>query len=207
MIPVMAGRIKLFQSVQKYHRTMGIVRLQPNQRWLTFNARNLIFLASFAHLFLITVGFSIFYAKTTMEYGTGYYAYISETGSTTYFLIQMWQINNFFKLIEHFQEFVEKSECAFENNDTKIDFFLPIRRSQCTNYVQWFEWKNRASKSHHSSLFGLGFDIRSCGSATNSNDYQLFLLWDGRKIVLFGIFPIVSLFLSTFHLTALIWMK
>lgn len=106
---IMAGKIKLFQSVQKYHQTMGIFQLQPNQKWLTFNARNLLFLMSFAQLIVAPIAFSIFHAKTTIEFGSCYYAYISEIGSAIYFLIQMWQINNFCELIEHFEEFIEES--------------------------------------------------------------------------------------------------
>lgn len=125
----MAGRIKLFQSVQKYHRTMGIYQLQPNQRWLTFNSRNLLFLVSFIQMLVTTIGFSIFHAKTTIEYGACYYAYISEIGSTTYFLLQMCQITNFSKLIEHFEEFIEESKYALPCMSFVISIFFSSKTS------------------------------------------------------------------------------
>lgn len=102
-------KIQLFQSVQRYHRAMGIYHLQPNQHWLTFNSRNLLFLMSFVQLTAATIAFSIFHAKTTIEFGTCYYAYMAEIGTIVYFFIQMRQINHFAELIEHFQEFIGKS--------------------------------------------------------------------------------------------------
>lgn len=112
----MASKIKLFQSVQKCNRSMGIYPhpSKSNRKW-TFNAINLIFLIGFAQMTITSAAFSFFQAESTIEYGGCFYIAITETGSTSYYLIQMWQINNLLKLIEQFEDFIENSEFCFHS--------------------------------------------------------------------------------------------
>lgn len=105
----MADRIRLFQSVQTYLQTVGIDRLQPNQHWLKFNFRNLSFLIGYAHLACTTFLFIVYRAETIIEYGTSFYACETEIAILMDFLCLMRQVENIHKLIEHCENFIEKS--------------------------------------------------------------------------------------------------
>lgn len=107
----MADGMQLFQNAQKYNRSMGIHPNQSAQRW-SFNAINLIYLIGFLQMSIGTIVYSIFQAKSTIEYGACFYAYTTESTSATYYLIDIWKINTISMLIEHFQAFIEQSKLA-----------------------------------------------------------------------------------------------
>lgn len=109
LFATMASKIKLFQSVEKYNRSMGVRPRQPNQKW-TPNTINLIFLISFAQLAIGSTAFLIYREKSTFEFGACFYDCATQTSIFTLYLIQMWQITNILRLINHFEEFIEKSK-------------------------------------------------------------------------------------------------
>lgn len=106
----MTNKIKLFQSVQKYNHTMGIRPHRPNQRWPLNITMNLIFLIGFAQMAVEAAAFLIYREKSTFEFGGSFYAVVTEACTSTFYLVQMWQITNISKLIKHFEEFIEKSK-------------------------------------------------------------------------------------------------
>lgn len=106
----MAGSIKLFQHLQRYYyKAMGIFLPQSNQK-CSPNWRNLFTAFFIAELFFAAFAFLLFKAKTTFEYGTNFYASISESCCLSYFFIQYRQMPNIAKLIESCEKFIEKSE-------------------------------------------------------------------------------------------------
>lgn len=117
----MASEIKLFRSVQEYNRAMGIYPRHSNQKW-SFNAINLFFLIGFAQMGIGAAAYSFFQAKSTIEYGGCFYSYTTESAIASYYLIQMWQINNISRLIEDYQAFIEKSKHSGHEKMDTIDF-------------------------------------------------------------------------------------
>lgn len=106
----MAGSIKLFQHLQNhYYQAMGIYLPQPNQQ-CSPNWRNLSTVFFIGQLFIAALFFLLFKAKSTFEYGTNFYASISESCCLSYFFIQYCQMANISKLIESCEEFIENSE-------------------------------------------------------------------------------------------------
>lgn len=105
----MAEGIKLFQSARKYNRSMSVYQHQSNQRW-SFNAIKLVYLIGFAQMGIGTMVYSIFQAKSTIEFSACFYAYTTESASATFYLIDILKINSISMLIEHFQAFIEKSK-------------------------------------------------------------------------------------------------
>lgn len=106
----MAGRIKLFQHLQRYYfQAMGIFLSQSNQK-CSPNWRNLSTAFFIAQLFLAAFAYLLFKANSTFEYGTNFYVSISESCCLSYFFIQYRQMPKISKLIESCEEFIEKSE-------------------------------------------------------------------------------------------------
>lgn len=101
--------MKLFQSVQKYYRTLGVYAPQSNQNY-AFNWRNLVVLFALTQGFIFTMAFCLLQAKTVREYGDSFYVSVTEFADAIYFLSNIWKMRKFFKLIEQFENFIEKSK-------------------------------------------------------------------------------------------------
>lgn len=190
----MTGEIKLFQSAQKFNRSMGIYPRHSNKKW-SFNAINLVYLIGFAQMSIGTMVYSIFQAKTTIEFGACFYAYTTESTSATYYLIDMWKINNISLLIEHFQAFIEKSKVAHvwhvfckKNYSFHLKSAFPFKfvlfRSERTGGVRKIEWKNRIRQQNNPLWLG-GFNSARCRATGSLCDRrEFFLLWPWKWFVL-----------------------
>lgn len=112
----MAGQLKLLQLTQKVYQDMGTYPLQSNQNWRSINWRNIFILFSFIQMFIFSLAFLIFEAKTIIEAGTCFYAVITEICCSIFYLIHMWKTQKILKLIENFEIFIEKCK--------RISFFF-----------------------------------------------------------------------------------
>lgn len=106
---MMAGRIRLFRTLLEYNRTMGIYSHQSNQKW-PLNSMNWIFVIAFAKLFITTLAFFLFKAKSAVEYSWSFYIFTTETTTISYYLVQIFQITNTMALIEKFEIFIQESK-------------------------------------------------------------------------------------------------
>lgn len=105
----MAGRIRLFRSVRKFQRTMGVYSTKPNQR-APFNYRNLFILSCYTQLTIPSTLFLVFKAKSFKDYADCFYAISTAFACGSHLIQQMLHITNFEKLTKKFEEFIEQSE-------------------------------------------------------------------------------------------------
>lgn len=105
----MAGSIQLFQSIQKFYRTLGIY---PDPQSNLFNYRNLF--AIFCYLLngISALAYFLLEANTISEYGATFFTFISEVYILYFLFVQMWQMPNILKLIASFEKFIEESKRA-----------------------------------------------------------------------------------------------
>lgn len=108
---IMTGSVQLFQAIQNYHQTLGICQPQPNASH-PINWRMLVVFFCFAEQIASATVFFLTEAKTVLDYGCSFYTSISMVYCVYYFLILIQRTPQIFQLIEHFQEFIEQSECS-----------------------------------------------------------------------------------------------
>lgn len=107
----MAGQLKLkmFQSLRKYFQILGTYSPGPDESRL-FNLKNIFTLFCYIQLFISAVAFTLFKAKTVIEFGLNYYGYMTELLCVFVISTQIYQMNNILKLIEDCEDFIEKSK-------------------------------------------------------------------------------------------------
>lgn len=109
----MADKIKLFESVQKHNRSMGVyLHHKPNSddpEW-SLNAKNLFVPTIAIQMAICTAAYAFREAETMSEYGACFYVNATAATTLSYYLIQLWQIKNILKLIEKFEGIIEKSK-------------------------------------------------------------------------------------------------
>lgn len=107
----MAGKIKLFESVQKHNRSMGVYLHSNNDNFeRSLNVKNIIFVSVFIQMIFCMVAYVIYEAKTVFEYGGCFFGEATAVTTVSYYLIQVWQIRNIMQLIEKFEDMIEESE-------------------------------------------------------------------------------------------------
>lgn len=106
---IMAGALKLFQSVQQFYQTMGMYSSQSSQL-LSPNVRKAFFLISITAITVSIGWFAVFEASTIQEYGMSFYGVFSDLYALLDLIITTWQMTNILKLIELFEIFIEKSK-------------------------------------------------------------------------------------------------
>lgn len=109
----MASSIRIFVTVRKFYRTLGILRplgTQQTAHWSVFNAKTFFF--SFCHMRMCisAIAFCIFQAKSRFEYGFTIYVFVSELACMFYYSIQIWKIDDIVTLCTNYEDFIEKSE-------------------------------------------------------------------------------------------------
>lgn len=116
---IMAGSpIKLFQTVQKLNKTMGIWDIQ-NQKQTSKNhlqfipsvkfIRKLFFILSTTQLFLSSTAFFLMRAQIADDFGLSFYVSLTTFCVMINFMTVAWKMNKFSMLIEHYEKFIEKS--------------------------------------------------------------------------------------------------
>lgn len=104
----MAGSMKLFQTVQKIHQTMGIDSFQLN-RIRSINANSLFFILSIGLMFLSALFYFLFKANTIEDYMNSFNACISDFYMLISLLLTAWHMQSTIQLIEKCGTFMEKS--------------------------------------------------------------------------------------------------
>lgn len=119
----MVGTIKLFQFIQKFHKIIGIYPSQAKRKQCPINLTQTIFLICSAQIMFTSAAFSVFEAKSMIDYGFGFYMLISIINIIVIYLVFIWQSQNTLKFIETCEEFIEKSKYCFETiYDSQCEF-------------------------------------------------------------------------------------
>lgn len=102
-----AKNIKLFQLTQKYYHDVYIFpfKMQPNRR---FNWKNVLILCVCVEQFISMLLFFIFEATSMEEFAITFFGFVGLLSSICYYLINIFQRNDLFRIIEHFEKFIEK---------------------------------------------------------------------------------------------------
>lgn len=108
----MTGTIKLFQSLKKYFKCMRIeLPTDKSIQKCTFKPKNLLFLLIFVHVFLSSITFLLFKAKSAYDYGFSFYISVTEMLAITIYLsIICFKIGDIVTLIQKNEEFIEMSK-------------------------------------------------------------------------------------------------
>lgn len=109
-ISVMAGSVKLFQCIQNYYQTMGIMNSYQSQQIFSFNWKNLSFFCAMILMFISTFSFFLFNASTVADYGSSFFGSVSYLNTIVDFITNIWQIPNILLLIAVFEKYIEMSK-------------------------------------------------------------------------------------------------
>lgn len=106
---IMAGSIKLFQSVQNLYKTMGIFSPNPNQIFSS-NPKKLFFLLSLT--IILSSHFAYFFYKTTFKVDSGksFSQSISILIALIDFLLSIWKMPGILQLIKMYDAFIKGSK-------------------------------------------------------------------------------------------------
>lgn len=99
--------MKLFQQVRKIFQVLGIHPIQHGEN-TRINVRNMLIAGSMGSGGVLTAAYCLFQAKTVKEYGDSFYAAVTDFLTTMYFLTLFWKMEKLVKLIEKYEEFIQK---------------------------------------------------------------------------------------------------
>lgn len=105
----MAIPIQLFQSLRKFIRMLGIHPSQPNQRY-SFSLKSVAIFMTLILLFASSTAYFLFKAETIPEYAQCFYMSATALCITINFLTLCLEMRNILKLIEKYEEFIQKGE-------------------------------------------------------------------------------------------------
>lgn len=105
--------MKLFRSVRKSYKAMGIYPLQSNRN-CSINRRNLFFSMSYFLLFASTMGYFLFESTDLIERSETLYVSLTELACINNFVITAWKMVNFHMFIDRIEEFIKKSKFRFQ---------------------------------------------------------------------------------------------
>lgn len=104
--------MKLFESVQKYFRTLGIRPPESSEK-SSYNFLNSMVLLVLVTGSIFTMAFCLFKAITVREYGDSFYASVTEMANTVYLLSNIWKMRTIFNVITRLEEFIQKRKWFF----------------------------------------------------------------------------------------------
>lgn len=104
----MAGPIRFFVNVRKFFHKLGIDSSQMNSKW-GLNWKNLLFLYSQIQIFVLTIAFCLYDAKTMFDYGCCAYISISELACFFYYSLQLLEIAYILEWIKKVDGLIGKS--------------------------------------------------------------------------------------------------
>lgn len=159
--------IKLFQSVQKFYQTMGILPIKSSSLSTSeWNSKFLFFLLSMTLLLGSVTSFLLLEVTNMKDFGMAFYGTVTDLNIVIDFVITVWQMPTIFKLIRFCENFIEHSKFLlrllsvvwmnFEQK--KIRNFHPVlyimipfenrvhrnwKAPRHTDHVQRIECKNR----------------------------------------------------------------
>lgn len=119
------NRIRLFQTTQKCFKAVGFYASpsQPNEN-CQFNWKNLYHLFAAVIMIVTVLGFLIFKAQTVYEYGITFYITISFSGLIIHYACIVCKMGKILKLIEVYEEFIERRKC--ENLTLELKFLFSL---------------------------------------------------------------------------------
>lgn len=108
----MAGVIRLFPTIKKIYKTMGLPIRTSQSCWSEYfivNAKILFFSISTVQLFLTSSAYVLFEAKTADEHGISFFIVITIFAVAACIVTTAWKIDKILTLIGKYEEFIEKS--------------------------------------------------------------------------------------------------
>lgn len=106
----MVVKIKVFQYVRKSYQAIGLDPIQSNPTPLVLNERVFFIAISILQMFISSTAFLIFEAGTVQEFTSSFYTSITNLFLLVNFLALATKTGDTSKVIEAFEEFIEKSE-------------------------------------------------------------------------------------------------
>lgn len=114
-------RMKLFQCVEQLHQALGI-QPTPSSLNTSFNLKNVFALFCIVHLFATSTVFLLFEAETVANMSDSFYVSISALSCICNLLISIWRVQQIIRLIEKFEQFIEKSGYIKKQITLEIQF-------------------------------------------------------------------------------------
>lgn len=108
LIAAMARPIKLFQFVRKLYHLTGIYPPQSGGNY-KFNLKNGFFIFAWVQMTTFTGAFFLFKAERFSEFSISFHMCTALMSDLFCFIMNIYQIENMLKLIEKFNEFMQKS--------------------------------------------------------------------------------------------------
>lgn len=191
-----------FYSLRECYRRVGIVPKQSH-RSSPFNSKNLFILMGLFLMFISSLAYLLFEAKSIGKSADSIYMVLSSFVCVIIFLISIWKISTILELIEDYERFIEKSTFRvsifflfeWQNNHIKLNFCKPIRigRFKLKGHVHRIDRENRTSIPANSNWCDQ-IDHSRCGcSSSFDNTHRFFRLWFRWRVILFAISSDVSL--------------
>lgn len=117
---VIRKKIKLFQSLLEYFQILGTFspELNENRR---LNQRNIFVLFINIQFMVSAFAFTLFKAKTFIEYGLNFYGYMTQSLCIIVVSLQIYRMLDILKFIENCEKLIEMSESTEINS---ISFFF-----------------------------------------------------------------------------------
>lgn len=106
----MTGAIKLFKFLQGCYCLVGIDSPPPNRQSGSLNFKNLIVILFFVQYLAASFAFFLFKANSAYEYGYSFFNALTELTMLVYYPNIILKMPDILKLIERYEEFIEKSE-------------------------------------------------------------------------------------------------
>lgn len=120
----MASSIKFLQFFRKFHQTIGIYPLQPDQKQRPpFSTKSISLICS-GQFILTMAAFLVFEAKSMFDCGFALFILIASANGIVIYLILIWRLGNTLKLIENCEGFIEKREFRSQLRDQSKFFSL-----------------------------------------------------------------------------------
>lgn len=117
------NQVKLFQSVQKFYRTMGLLPIETSKS----NPKFLFFLFSMTLLLTSVTAFLLLEVTNMKDFGMAFYGTVTDLNILIDFIITVWQIPTIFNLIKLSEGFIEQSELHSNGACRPEGTFMPLQ--------------------------------------------------------------------------------
>lgn len=107
------NNIKLFQEVQKYHKSMGFFATpsQPDQI-CRLNATNVYYIGALVFMLFPVACFSIFKAQSVYEYGITLYILVTLIVIVNFYVVFFCKLGAMLSLIAKFENIIDNRKCS-----------------------------------------------------------------------------------------------
>lgn len=102
--------IELFKFVKKTFRIIGISAPQSNQKRISINFKNGLFLLCLVQLCIATVGYFFTEANSILAFGMVFFNATTTIETIILYVIFIWQIKNILNYFENCERFIQKSK-------------------------------------------------------------------------------------------------